>query len=146
MSAAKIVEPLAFETCAVGDRLPPLERRIDLTTLVRYAGASGDYNPIHHDEAYARAAGLDGVIGHGMLAMGLASEAVTDWAGDSGAVSEMSVRFASQYRVGDVLTVAGEVVERASDDGRVVLRLALTCTNQDGAEILREASATLRSR
>src|SRR4051794_19079186 len=73
--SAKSIQTLPFEACAVGDKLPPLERAIDLTTLVRYAGASGDYNPIHHDEAYARAAGLDGVMGHGMLAMGLASEA-----------------------------------------------------------------------
>ena len=137
---------LDLERCAVGDRLPPLERLIGLTTLVRYAGASGDYNPIHHDEAYARAAGLDGVIGHGMLAMGLASEAVTDWVGDSGLVSGMSVCFASPYRVGDTLTIAGEVVERTSTDGWVSLRVALTCTNQDGTEILRDATATLRSR
>ena len=137
---------LDLERSHVGDRLPPLERRIDLTTLVRYAGASGDYNPIHHDEAYARAAGLDGVIGHGMLAMGLASEAVTDWAGDSGLVSGMSVRFASPYRVGDTLTIEGEVVERTITDDGVSLRVALTCTNQEGTEILRDATATLRSR
>lgn len=137
---------LTVENCNVGDRIPSLERTINLTTLVRYAGASGDYNPIHHDEEYARRAGLDGVIGHGMLAMGLVSEAVTDWAGDSALVGAMSVRFAGQYRVGDTLTVGGEIVERTDTDGRVSLRVALTCTNQDGTEILRDATATLRSR
>jgi acyl dehydratase len=137
---------LDLARCDVGDRLPELERRIDLTTLVRYAGASGDYNPIHHDETYARAAGLDGVIGHGMLAMGLACQAVTDWVGDSGLLSGMAVRFANPYRVGDTITIAGEVVERTSADDGVSLRVALTCTNQDGTEILRDATATLRSR
>src|SRR4249919_1260141 len=87
-----------LETCATGDELPALERKITLPMLVRYAGASTDFNPIHFDDAYARAAGLDGVIGHGMLAMALVAEAVTDWVGDSGRVRSISVRFASPYR------------------------------------------------
>jgi acyl dehydratase len=57
-----------------GDRIPELRRRIDLPTLVRYAGASGDFNRVHYDEAYTRAAGLDGVIGHGWLALALVSQ------------------------------------------------------------------------
>jgi acyl dehydratase len=136
----------AFDTASVGDRLPTLRREIDLTTLVRYAGASGDFNPIHHDEAFARKAGLDGVIGHGMLAMGLVSKAVTDWVEDSGCVEELSVRFARPTRVGDVVTVDGEVIERTVIGAQVCVRVALTCTNQEGTEILRDASATLRSR
>jgi len=123
----------------VGQRIPELVRRIDLQTLVRYAGASGDFNPIHYDAEYARAAGLDGVIGQGMLAMGLVSEAVTDWIGDSGLVRELAARFTSSYRVGDVLTVSGEVVDIA--DG--VARLALALVNQDGAEIIGKASAAV---
>src|SRR5262249_43922575 len=83
-----------------GERLPELNRRIDMQTLVRYAGASGDFNPIHYDEQYAMHAGLDGVIGHGMLAMALVSEAVTDWVGDSGLVKSISARFTSSYRLG----------------------------------------------
>ena len=123
----------------VGERVPELSRGIDLRTLVRYAGASGDFNPIHYDAEYARAAGLDGVIGHGMLAMALLSEAVTDWIGDSGLVQSISARFTSSYRLGDVLTVSGTVV--AVDDG--VAQLQLRCVNQDGLEIIRTASATV---
>ena len=123
----------------VGERVPDLSRGIDLRTLVRYAGASGDFNPIHYDAEYARAAGLDGVIGHGMLAMALLSEAVTDWIGDSGLVQSISARFTSSYRLGDVLTVSGTVV--AVDDG--VAQLQLRCVNQDGLEIIRTASATV---
>jgi acyl dehydratase len=123
------------------ERIPELRRRIDLPTLVRYAGASGDFNPIHYDESYALAAGLDGVIGHGMLAMALVSEAVTDWVGDSGLVQSLSVRFTSPYRLGDVLTVSGEVVDEA--DGATEVRLR--CSNQDGVEVIGRATATVLS-
>jgi acyl dehydratase len=125
----------------MSDRLPELRRHIDLSTLVRYAGASGDFNPIHYDESYALAAGLDGVIGHGMLAMALVSEAVTDWVGDSGLVRSLSVRFTNPFRLGDVITVTGEIVGRS--DGADEVRL--TCTNQDGVEVIGRATATVLS-
>jgi len=123
----------------VGDQVPPLTRRIELATLVRYAGASTDFNPIHYDERYARAAGLPGVIGHGMLAMGLVSEAVTDWVEDSGLVRSLTCRFKHPYHLHDVLTVTGEVV--GIDDG--IAEVALRCVNQDGVEIIGGASATV---
>jgi acyl dehydratase len=122
-----------------GERIPELRRRIDLQTLVRYAGASGDFNPIHYDEGYAAAAGLDGVIGHGMLALALVSEAVTDWVGDSGLIKSVSARFTSSYRLGDVLTVSGEIV----GTGGGLAQLALRCVNQNGTEIIGKASATV---
>ena len=124
-----------------GDQIPELQRRIDLEWLVRYAGASGDFNPIHYDEQSAVAAGLDGVIGHGQLAMALVSETVTDWIGDSGLMTSISARFTGSYRVGDVLTVSGEVAE--VEDG--VAQLHLRCVNQDGAEIVGKATATVLS-
>jgi acyl dehydratase len=122
-----------------GQRIPELHRRIDLQTLVRYAGASGDFNPIHYDAQYAAAAGLPGVIGHGMLAMALVSEAVTDWIGDSGLVKTVSARFTSSYRLGDVLTVSGQVTGVQGGLGHLELR----CTNQDQVEIIGRASATV---
>lgn len=122
-----------------GERIPALRRRIDLPTLVRYAGASGDFNRIHYDEDYARAAGLDGIIGHGMLAMALVGEAVTDWVGDPGLVQSLEARFTRSYRLGDVLTVSGEV---SRVDGGVA-RLRLSCSNQDGTDIIGKASATV---
>ena len=125
----------------VGERLPTLRRSIELRTLVRYAGASGDFNPIHYDEAYAVAAGLDGVIGHGMLAMALVSEAVTDWVGDSRRVRTVSARFTNPYRVGDVLTVEGEVVACSEEASALRLR----CVNQDGVEVIGRAAATVSS-
>ena len=124
-----------------GERIPELHRHIDLQTLVRYAGASGDFNPIHYDEQYALAAGLDGVIGHGALAMALVSEAVTDWVGDSGLVRSVSARFTGSYHLGDALTVSGEVV--GASDG--VMQLELRCVNQDGVEVIGKAWAAVLS-
>jgi len=135
-----------LDTCAVGDELPALQQDIDLATLVRYAGASGDFNPIHFDETYARAAGLDGVIGHGMLALGLVSRAVTDWIGDSGLLRSLSARFVSSYRLGDRLTVTGEVVGRTVDeDGLVRVDVRLRCVNDDGVEVIGNAAASASS-
>jgi acyl dehydratase len=136
----------SVEDCMVGDRLPGLTRTITRPALVRYAGASGDFNPIHFDDDIARESGLDGVIGHGMFAMGLVSEAVTDWLGDSGLLQSLSVRFARPSRLGDRLLVSGEVVRRTVDeDGRVRLGLSVACRNQDGADIVTNATATVLS-
>src|SRR5690625_6050402 len=78
---------------AVGDELFTRTFTVDRALLVRYAGASGDFNPIHWNERVAREVGLDGVIAHGMATMGLAAAAVTEWAGDPGAVVDYGVRF-----------------------------------------------------
>lgn len=147
MSATSHERERVLDDCAVGDAIPPLEREIDLPTLVRYAGASGDFNPIHYDPRFAKAAGLDGVIGHGAFAMALVSSAVTGWVGDSGLLRRLSLRFASPYRLGDVLIVTGTVTDRRVDgDGVVSVDLDLRCVNQEGTEVVRNATATLQSR
>ena len=82
-----------FDALAVGDVVA--ERGVHLTrdSLVRYAGASGDFNPIHYRDDVATGVGLPGVIAHGMLTMGLAVQPVVDWAGDPARVSDYQVRF-----------------------------------------------------
>jgi len=136
----------AWEDCAVGDRIPDLHRRIDLPMLVRYAGASGDFNPIHYDEVFAREAGLDGVIGHGMLGLALVSQTLTDWLGDSGLLHCLSGRFTAPFRLDDRLTVSGEVTKRTVDEvGRTCIDLRLSATNQDGVEIVGNCVATVLS-
>lgn len=128
------------------DRLPELSREIDLQMLVRYAGASGDYNPIHYDEAFARQNGLDGIIGHGMLALAFVGQVITEWIGDSGLVQRLSARFINPCRPGDRLTLTGAVKDRGvDDDGRESIELELRCTNQDGVEIIGNAEATVLS-
>ena len=104
------------------------------TQIVQYAGASGDYNPIHSDERFAvEAAGYPGVFAHGMLTMGMAGALVTDFVGD-GRLLEFGARFVAQVWPGDTLTGRLEVVEVRTDPAEVALRLAVT--NQDGKTVL----------
>jgi acyl dehydratase len=98
----------------VGTELPEQAFRVTRADLVRYAGASGDFNPIHWNERFATEVGLPGVIAHGMLTMGLAARAVTAWAGDPGALVEYTVRFGRPVVVPDgedgaEVTVRGRV-------------------------------------
>ena len=119
-------------------------RRAD---LVRYAGASGDFNVIHWNERVARSVGLPDVIAHGMLTMATAGRVVTDWAGDPGAVVEYGVRFSRPVVVPDddtgaTVDVEG-VVEDKLDDGRVAVVLTATV---DGSKVLMAARAVVRLR
>ena len=84
---------LYFEDVTVGAELPPLVKGpIQQIQLTRYAGASGDFNPIHQDDEFAKAAGMGGVFAHGMLSMGFVAQSLTDWAG-AGSVRKLGVRF-----------------------------------------------------
>jgi acyl dehydratase len=125
---------------ALSERLFDVER----SQLVRYAGASLDFNPIHWSDSAAQRAGLPDVIAHGMLTMGLAGRLATDWAGDPSAVRDFSVRFASTVPVAadgpTTLRVSGTVVEKL-EGGRVVLELIVTSNERD---VLRNVRAVLQ--
>ncbi|MGY1884394.1 MaoC family dehydratase [Blastococcus sp. SYSU DS0753] len=131
-------------TVAVGTELPELVVRITRADLVRYAGASGDFNPIHWNERVAREVGLPGVIAHGMFTMALAARAVTGWTGDPAALVEYQVRFGRPVVVPDddgaELTVRGTVAALL-DDGRARVDLAVT---SDGEKVLSLARAVVR--
>lgn len=109
----------SLETIAVGDRLPGLTVRFTRETLVRYAGASTDFNPIHYSGYYADQVGLPGVIAHGMLTMGSALRLVTDWVGDPARIRSYFVRFTKPVVVPDDAAgteiVFGGVVEAVED-------------------------------
>jgi acyl dehydratase len=129
----------------VGSELPERAYRITRADLVRYAGASGDFNPIHWSDRTATAVGLPGVIAHGMLTMALAGRAVTDWTGDPGALVEYQVRFGRPVVVPDdddgaELTVRGAVAALL-DGPRARVDLTVTC---DGEKVLSLARATVR--
>jgi acyl dehydratase len=129
----------------VGTELPERTFRVTRADLVRYAGASGDFNPIHWNERVATDVGLPGVIAHGMLTMALAGRAVTGWAGDPGALEEYHVRFGRPVPVPDddagaEVTVRG-TVGAVLDDGR--FRVDLTVTSA-GEKVLSLARATVR--
>lgn len=101
------------------------------TDFVRYQGASGDFNPIHHDEAFARAAGFPTVFSVGMLQAGILAAYATDWLGPEH-VRRFGVRFREQVWPDDVLTCTGAVVRRYEEDGERRVDLDLTCTRQTG--------------
>ncbi|GGK50265.1 fused (3R)-hydroxyacyl-ACP dehydratase subunits HadA/HadB [Nocardia camponoti] len=90
----------AFDSVAVGDELPPRKVRISRGDLVNYAGVSGDANPIHWSDEVVKLVGLDDVVAHGMLTMGIGGGFVSSWLGDPGAVREYNVRFTSPVYVG----------------------------------------------
>ena len=128
-----------------GTELPPRTFTVSRADLVRYAGASGDFNPIHWSDRVAEAVGLPGVIAHGMLTMALAGRAVTAWTGDPGALVEYHVRFGRPVLVPDDDTGA-EVVVRGKvgavlEEGRI--RVDLTVTS-GGEKVLSLARATVR--
>jgi acyl dehydratase len=126
--------------------LPEREFPIVRADLVRYAGASGDFNPIHWNERFAKSVGLPDVIAHGMFTMATAARVLTDWAGDPGAVVEYGVRFTRPVVVPDpdgaTLTVAGEVTG-VRDDG--LLEVTLTA-RVNGQTVLAKAKAVVRWR
>ena len=132
-------------TAVVGTVLPDRTFVITRADLVRYCGASGDFNVIHWNERAATQVGLPDVIAHGMFTMALAGRIVTDWAGDPGAVESYSVRFSRPVVVPDDESGAtlqvGAVVEEVREDGRAVV--VLTATVQ-GSKVLMAARAVVR--
>ena len=113
------------------------------TQIVQYAGASGDYNPIHTDEIFAtKVAGYPTVFAHGMLTMGLTGKMVTNYVGD-GRLTNYGVRFVRQVWPGDTLTAVAEVASIRQEGGESLVELAITTTNQNGEAVL-TGSATAR--
>jgi len=139
-AGAPVVSALAVGD-VVGTRTVALDRR----ALVRYAGASGDLNPIHWNERFATEVGLPGVIAHGMLTMGAAVGLVADWAGDPAAVVDYGVRFTRPVPVPDpgeaVLEVTGTIGAIDADAGTVRVDLRVTF---EGAAVLGKAQAVVR--
>jgi acyl dehydratase len=136
---------VTFADVEVGQALPHRTFPVTRAALVRYAGASGDFNPIHWNARFALGVGLPDVIAHGMFTMATAIRIVTDWAGDPGAVVEYAVRFTKPVVVPDddagaLIEVAGIVAEKL--DGGLV-RVDLTA-RAAGEKVLGMARATLR--
>jgi len=113
------------------------------TQLVQYAGASGDYNPVHTDEKFVtEIAGYPTVFAHGMLTMGMTGMLLTNYVGD-GRLTKYGVRFVNQVWPGDTLTGTAEVAEVREEDGQQFVDLKLTTVNQDGTPVL-TGTATAR--
>lgn len=131
----------------VGDVLPTRTFTVTLPDLVRYAGAGGDFNPIHWNARAARAAGLPDVIAHGMFTMAQAARLVTDYFGDPGAIAQIAVRFSAPVVVPDdgigASIEIGGMIESVAPDGAVRVGLTATC---GGVDVLAAAAAVVRVR
>ena len=136
---------IAYDEVEVGTELPSLSVPLQRVNLVMYAGASGDFNPIHWNERFAKAVGLPDVIAHGMLTMASAGRIVTDWVGDPGAVVEYGVRMTRPVVVPDddrgAVVEITAVVGAKNDDGTV--RVDIVAKSQD-VTVLGKAQAVVR--
>ena len=139
---AKPVLKLKFDTINVGDTAAVVSHQLGRTDLVKYAGASGDFNPMHSDEVAAKAAGLPSVFGHGMFSMGLLGRALTDWAG-AGNLKQYGVRFTKQTWPGETLStkIVVKAKEKTAEGNLITADVFLV--NQDGEEKLAGSAKVL---
>ena len=124
-------DKLNFDSTNVGDEAPVVTHTLSRTDLVMYAGASGDFNPMHTDETAATAAGLPSVFGHGMFSMGLLGTALTDYAG-VGNLKKYKVRFTKQTWPDEVLTTKVTVAAKREEGGERLIDLECSLVNADG--------------
>ncbi len=126
----------------VGATAPTVQHTLTRTDLVRYAGASGDYNPMHHDEVKAQAAGMPSVFGHGMLSMAILGRAITDWLG-AGSVRAYRVRFVKQTWPEDTLTTHVAITDVRDEDGTTVVDLDCRLVNGDDEPVVTGTATAL---
>ncbi len=135
----------SYDSVDKGTELPARSYQVTRADLVRYAGASGDFNVIHWNERVARSVGLPNVIAHGMYTMAEAGRFVTEWAGDPGAVTDFGVRFTAMVPVPDdeagaTIEISGKVLEKL-DGNRVTVDIVARAGQ---AKVLSRARATVR--
>jgi acyl dehydratase len=139
-------QKLFFEDVNEGDTGPEVRHELTRTDLVMYAGASGDFNPMHHDEVKAKAAGLPSVFGHGMFSAGVLGKAITDYVG-IGNLRRYKVRFVKQTWPGEEFVTKVVIKAKRKEDGDNLVDLECSLTNADGeVKVEGEATAALPSR
>ena len=136
---------VTYDTVAAGTEIPVVRYPVTRLSLVKYCGASGDFNVIHWNERVAKSVGLPDVIAHGMFTMAEAGRFVTDWAGPAATVIEFGVRFSSMVVVPDddagaTIEVSGTVEEKLGDNS-VAIALTARCA---GTKVLTRAQAVVR--
>lgn len=118
------MKELYFEDVRIGDEIPSLNKgAVNEVQFVKYAGASGDFNPLHYVDSIGKKAGQGGVIAQGMLIMGFAGQALTNWLPNRN-LTRFKVRFVSVTRPGDIITVTGRVVDKREEDKAIVGEVA----------------------
>ncbi len=123
---------LYFEDVQVGDEIPKLVKpMVTHLQLVRYAGASGDFNPLHTDPKIGEMLGMGGIIAHGMLIMGFVGQMLSDYVGPT-ALRKFGVRFKGMTRLDDVITCTGTITEKAQVDGESCITGKVQAVDQNG--------------
>ena len=134
-----------FDEISVGDELPALARVVTAEDVRAYAEAGGDLNPLHQDDAVARAAGFPGVIAHGMFTMAHLATAVSTWAGDGDAVTSITSQFRAPVFMGETITAAGRVTSVDPDARTATLDLVVTLERDGDTEYpVRKGQAVVR--
>ena len=142
--ASTTASPVSFDALSVGDEKREEFPALTRTMFVKYAGASGDFNPMHHDDTIATQVGNPSVFGPGMLTMGLAARVVKDWFGPE-AVRRFQVRFSKQVWPGDVLTCTAVVTGKREEGSEKLVDLDLTVVNQNGDKAITGAATAAAS-
>jgi acyl dehydratase len=123
-----------FDDLAIGDLLPELERLVTREAVKSYADASGDQNPLHQDDDFARSVGFDSIIAHGMFTMGHMAACVSTWMGEEGQITRISAQFRVPVMIGERIVASGRV--RAIDPDRRTVTLDLWVTvERDGTTL-----------
>lgn len=134
-------QQLEYADVSVGDEAPAFSHTLTRTDLVKYAGASGDFNPMHHDDVLAQKAGLPSVFGHGMFTMGMLGKAITDYVG-VGNLRSYSVRFTKQTWPDEELTTKVVVSAKREEGDELLVDLECSVANADGeAKVTGSATA-----
>ena len=129
---AQVPAKLYYEDVQVGDEVPKLVKSpVSHLQLVRYAGASGDFNPLHTDPKIGELIGLGGIITHGMLIMGFVGQMLSDYVGPT-ALRKFGVRFKGMTRLDDVITCTGTITEKHEVDGEGRITGKVQATDQNG--------------
>lgn len=124
-----------FEDVRGDEELPSFQITVTRTHIVKYAGAGGDYFPVHHDEEFAKAVGLPSIFAMGLMHGGMLTRMLTDWAGD-GRVRRYRIQFAGMVWPGDTLTFQGKVVKKYSEQGAGLVDCELSIVNQKGENVI----------
>jgi len=132
-----------FESLKLGDEIPVLKvPPVSRHTLALYCGASGDHNPIHVDLDYAKSAGMDDVIAHGMLSAGYLARMLTDWVPQS-TIRSINNRFTAMTHIGDSVTCTGKVVEKFEKGNEKLVRIEMQSHTPEAQTIIAEAVIAL---
>ncbi len=129
---AQVPIKLYYEAVQVGDAIPKLVKSpVSHLQLVRYAGASGDFNPLHTDPKIGELVGIGGIIAHGMLIMGFVGQMLSDYVGPT-ALRKFDVRFKGMTRIDDVITCTGTITEKYEADGEARIAGKVQAADQNG--------------